>query len=285
VRLPRFTLHRPATLPEALTVLTEHGEDASPYAGGTELLLAMKYRILRYAHLVDLKRIPGLADVRLDSGELVLGALATHRTLERHPLVRRHLPVYAAMTSAIANVRVRAAGTLGGNLCFAEPHADPATLLAALDARVTIEGAAGPRDHMVDDFVIGPFETRRRMDEVVTRVSVPLVAGRRAAYVRFGHLERPTIGVAVAVAADADGRDITCARIRVGSVAGRPAPAPAAEQAVIGSPLDALSDVSREAARRAAEEVPVDADLHGSEDYKRHLVEVFVARALRQLEP
>jgi carbon-monoxide dehydrogenase medium subunit len=240
----------------------------------------MKHRVLRYGHLVDLKRVPGLADVALTDGALALGALATHRTLERHPLVRRHLPVYAEMSALIANVRVRAAGTLGGNLCFAEPHADPPALLAALDARLTLEGPAGSRQCPVDEFVVGPFETARAPGEVLTRVAVPLPAGRRAAYLRFGHLERPTIGVAVAV--DTDGGRVTGARIRVGSVGGRPAPASSAEAALAGADLADVAALAREAGRRAAEEVPVDADLRGAEDYKRHLVGVFVERALAQ---
>jgi carbon-monoxide dehydrogenase medium subunit len=280
VLLPRFTLHRPATIDEALALLADRGEDASPYAGGTELLLAMKHRVLRYADLVDLKRLPGLADVALADGALVMGALATHRTLERHPLVRRHLPVYADMTARIANVRVRAAGTLGGNLCFAEPHADPPALLAALDARLTLAGPGGRRECSVDQFVVGPFETARRPDELLARVAVPLPVGRRAAYVRFGHLERPTIGVA-AVLDTADGR-VVAARIRVGSVGGRPAAAPAAEAALAGIDVEAVGTVAGEAGRRAADEVPVDADIRGAEDYKRHLVAVFVERALQQ---
>jgi len=282
VLLPRFALHRPAAIADALAMLAEHGEDASPYAGGTELLLAMKHRVLRYAHLVDLKRVPGLAGVRVAGDTLVIGALATHRALERDPLVVRHLPAYAAMTAQIANVRVRAAGTLGGNLAFAEPHADPPALLAALDARVTVAGVDGTREHTMDEFVVGPFETRRAPGEILTHVTVPLVAGRRAAYVRFGHLERPTIGVAAVLTLDADGRTVRRARIRVGSVGGRPAAAVAAEQALTGVDAAAVPDVSRDAGRRAADEVPVDADLRGAEDYKRHLVGVFVERALRQ---
>jgi carbon-monoxide dehydrogenase medium subunit len=280
VLLPRFTLHRPRTLGEALALLAEHGDEAAPYAGGTELLLAMKHRVLRYAHLVDLKRVPGLGDVALAGGALVLGALATHRTLERDPLVRRHLPAYAAMSAQVANVRVRAAGTLGGNLCFAEPHADPPPLLAALDARVTLEGPDGRRDVPLDDFLVGAFDTCRAPGEVLTRVTVPLSPHRRVAYLRFGHLERPTIGVAVALETTADGRTITAAHIRVGAVGGRPAAAVAGERALAGVDLAGLGDVARDAAARASAEVPVDADLRGAADYKRHLVGVLVERAL-----
>ena len=144
--LPRFALHAPRTVGEAVDLLARHGEEATVYAGGTELLLAMKLRVLRYGHLIDVKRIPGLAEIAVRDGALALGALATHYALERHPLVARHLPAYAALSRAVANVRVRVAGTLGGNLCFAEPHADPPALLAALGAAVRLAGPDGERD-------------------------------------------------------------------------------------------------------------------------------------------
>ena len=115
--LPRFALHAPRTVGEAVDLLARHGEEATVYAGGTELLLAMKLRVLRYGHLIDVKRIPGLAEIAVRDGALALGALATHYALERHPLVARHLPAYAALSRAVANVRVRVAD--GRTLPFA----------------------------------------------------------------------------------------------------------------------------------------------------------------------
>jgi carbon-monoxide dehydrogenase medium subunit len=280
--LQRFVLHRPPSVKDAVALLAEHGDEATFYAGGTELLLAMKQRVLRYGHLVDLKRIPDLDAVAVDGDALVIGGLATHLALERHPLVRQHLPAYAALSWNIANIRVRAAGTLGGNLCFAEPHADPPALLAALGARVTLVGPAGSRRCPLDEFVTGPFDTVRAPEEVLTAVTVPLRRRRLVAYERFGHLERPTIGVAAVLDLTDDSRAVAAARIRVGAAGGRPAPAPAAEQALAGVPLAAVPDLAREAGRRGAEDVPVDADLHGAEDYKRHLVSVFIERALRK---
>lgn len=279
--LPRFALHRPRTVGEAVALLGRHGDDATIYAGGTELLLAMKLRVLRYGHLVDIKTIPELAQVALAGGELTIGALATHHALARHPLLLRHLPAYAALSAAVANVRVRVAGTLGGNLCFAEPHADPPALLAALGARVCLEGPDGVREIPVGEFVLGAFDTARRGDEVLTRIAVP-VAPRRVAYERFAHLERPAAGVAAVLALTPDGRAIETASVWVGAVGPRPAPAPAVGERVAGVPLTALEEVLPEAARRGAEACAVDEDVHGGEDYKRHLVRVLIERAIRR---
>jgi len=282
--LPRFALHRPATLDEAVDLLGRLGEEATVYAGGTELLLAMKQRVLRYTHLVDIKHVCGLADVALTAdGDLAVGALATHHRLEHHPLLQRHLPAYAAASRSVGNIRVRVAGTLGGNLCFAEPHADPPALLSALDAHVTLVGPAGTRELAVADFVVGPFETARQPDEVVSRVTIPVEAPRRCvAYERFGHLERPTAGVAAALDLSADGRTIRAARLWVGAVGPRPSALPTVAERLAGVHADALEDVLPAAARLGALAIPVDGDLHGSEDYKRHLVEVLVQRAVRR---
>jgi carbon-monoxide dehydrogenase medium subunit len=282
--LPRFALHTPSSLAEAIDLLGRYGEDATVYAGGTELLLAMKLGILRYGHLVDVKRIPALAEVALaEDGTVCIGALATHHALEHHPLLARRLAPYAALSRTVGNLRVRVAGTLGGNLCFAEPHADPPTFLAAVGARVTLVGPGGVREVSVADFVVGAFDTVRRPDEVLTRITIPGgPASRRIAYERFGHLERPTAGAAAALTMSADGRSIDAASVWVGSVTPRPSPMATVAERLAGVSVEALGDVLGTAASIDAEAVPIDGDLHGSEDYKRHLVQVLVERAVRR---
>src|SRR5919198_6773178 len=156
--LPRFTIDQPRTLAEASEMLLTYGEDGRAYAGGTELLLAMKQAGLRYSHLVDVKTIPGLDAIEERDSTLRIGALATHATLERSPLVRARLPTLAELEAHVANPRVRATGTLGGNLCFAEPHSDPATLLLCLDARLELVGPDGERELPIDEFLVGAYE-------------------------------------------------------------------------------------------------------------------------------
>src|SRR6185312_8684166 len=134
--LPPFDLHRARSLDEAHELLERYGEDAAVVCGGTELLLLLKLGFAAYGHLVDVKGIEELGGVRVDNGTLLIGATATHREIERSPAVLERLPALAAMERDVANIRVRNVGTLGGNLCFSDPHSDPATFLLTLDAEV-----------------------------------------------------------------------------------------------------------------------------------------------------
>jgi carbon-monoxide dehydrogenase medium subunit len=136
VTLPPFDLHRAGSVEEAHELLQRYGEDAAVVCGGTELLLLLKLGFAAYGHLVDVKGIGELGGIRSENGTLVIGATATHREVERSPVVLERLPALAAMERDVANIRVRNVGTLGGNLCFSDPHSDPATFLLALGGEV-----------------------------------------------------------------------------------------------------------------------------------------------------
>ncbi len=275
-----FELHEPTSVAEASDLLARHGDAARIYAGGTELILAMKEGLVHYEHLVNVKTIPGLAGVRLDGGTLKIGAATPHRVLEREPLVREHFPALARMEADVANVRVREVGTLGGNLCFAEPHADPGTLLQVFEAIVRLDRKGGGRTLPLGALFVGPFETVLEGDELLTEIVVPPLPPRSAAaYLKFGFLERPSVGVAVAVTLD-DGH-VAAARIAVGSVGPVPRRMPEAEARLQGTTVAdtaALEEAGR-IAGRAAEAIT---DLHGSADYKEHLVGVLLRRAFQQ---
>lgn len=280
-----FELHRPATADEACATLARLGDDAVPYAGGTELLLLMKEGLLRPRHLVDVKRIPGLDAVVREDRRLTIGATVTHRALERADAVRMHCPVLASVARHVANVRVRNVGTVGGNLAFADPHSDLATMLLALDASVDLVSPRGRRTLTLDAFVRGAWDTDRAPDELLTAVSFTPWAGQTAAaYVKFGLYERPTLGIAVTLLVEADERRRLCiadARIAVGCVNPRPARARDAEVRLLGAAVEDAEDVIAQVAARAADAADPADDLHGSADYKRHMVAVFTRRALR----
>jgi len=280
-----FALHRPASAEEACGLLSRLGEDAVPYAGGTELLLLMKEGLLRPRHLVDVKRIPGL-DAIVDGGaDVTIGAVVTHRAVERSAAVRARCPVLAAVARHVANIRVRNVGTVGGNLAFADPHSDLATLFLALDARVQLASPRGRRELSLDDFVRGPWETARAADELLTSVTLtPWPERTAAAYVKFGVHERPTLGVAVALRLEAAANgaaSVAEARLAIGCVDPRPARVPAAEARLRGCPVAELEDSVAEVGARAAASVDPADDLYGSADYKREMVAVFTRRALR----
>jgi carbon-monoxide dehydrogenase medium subunit len=276
----RFELHRPDSLGTALALLAEYGDDASPYAGGTELLIAMKARVVRFAHIVDIKRIAALRGVaaRADGG-LSIGALCTHHELAHDPLVRERLPAYARLSANIANIRVRVAGTLGGNLCFAEPHADPPALLCALGAEVVLARPQGERRLPLQDFILGELSTARTDQELLVRIEVPgQPAGACTAYRAFGHLERPAVGVAAVAVPDGKGY---AWRFFAGSICGRPTALTLLEQAMAGQPVaEALDSLDRNA-QTAVEQIEAYDDLRGGADYKRHLVTVLARRSAR----
>ena len=259
---------------------TRFGEDAAIYAGGTELLLAMKLGVARYALLIDVKHIPELQGITQTDGVVRIGAAVTHWDLERDATIARALPAFARLERNVANVRVRAAGTLAGNIAFAEPHADPPALLMALGARLAVQGAKGKRTVPLTEFVVGMYQTALGPDEIILAIEVPVpAAGRRASYVKFQILERPSVGVAVAGAVSREGRFTEAPAVFVGAVDEMPRrvdTAALAKAALDDQTADALAD----AARRAVEPV---ADLAGDADYKRHLVGVFARRALAAL--
>jgi carbon-monoxide dehydrogenase medium subunit len=283
VTLPPFDLHRPQSLEEATELADRYGEDAAFYCGGTELLLLLKLGFASFGHLVDLKHIEELEGVRTEDGELVIGAAVTHRELERSDLVQKRLPALTSMERRVANLRVREVGTLGGNLCFSDPHSDPATFLIALDAEVeSRRGGEAARRTPISDFVVGPYQTSLGAGEVLTAVRIPeLALGAAVVHAKFAFHERPTATVA-SLARIVEG-EVAEVRVAVGSVGARPVRAPAAEEVLTGASAE---DISREllaeaGERAAAAAAPVD-DATGSAEYKAQLVRVLVERTFRE---
>ena len=255
--LPRFTLHRPTKITDALELIDE---ESLPYCGGTELLLAMKAGLLRPAALVDLKGVDGLGAVTTAEGQVRIGAAATHDAVALSPDVRRQCPVLADVAQHVGNPRVRAQGTIGGNLCFAEPKSDLAPLLIALDASVELASTAGARTVAMADFVEGPYWTVRDEREILTAVIVP--PSRRSVYVKYQTMERPTVGIAL-VATDDRYRLVVGASCEIPTMFA----------------VASLDDID---ADDVADGIDPIADLTGSEEYKRHVTGVYVQRAINR---
>jgi carbon-monoxide dehydrogenase medium subunit len=275
--LRRFSMYQPKSIAEASEMLAEFGEKGRLYAGGTELLLAMKHDLLRYEHLVDVKTIPGLNKIELKDGALFIGATATHRAIERSPLVQQHVPVLAQMEKNVANVRVRASGTLGGNLCFAEPHSDPATLLLALGAKAHLQAKSKKRTVAIDQLITGSYETTLASDELLEAIEIPIATtNQRAAYLKYQLKERPTLGLALVL--DMDGDNIKQANVVVGSVSAVPTQSEKANRLLQGPKAHVEGQLAEAADALAQAADPVD-DLEGGADYKRHLIGVFLKRA------
>jgi len=280
--LSRFEIHQPASALEASQMLAHYGEDAGIYAGGTELLLAMKHSALNYRHLIDLKVVRGLNSIALLDSVLEIGATSTHRSIERSSIVRQHQPVLAEMESQVANVRVRATGTLGGNLCFAEPHSDPATLLLVLGGSVRIESEAGAREIPIGELIAGAYASNLQPGEILTKITVPrATASHRAAYMKFQIHERPTLGLGLWLETPDEGCTFKAARVAVGCVCPFPTRAAEAEKYLSGS-RDEVEKRLPEAASAIADAADLVDDHEGSAEYKRQLIYVFLRRVFRK---
>ena len=273
-----FSLHRPTGTREASELLVEYGDEAAFYCGGTELLAIAKMGLARASHLVDLKRIPELRGIERSDGMLRIGAAVTHREIETSATVLEAAPTMAAMERDIANIRVRHTGTLGGNVCFAEPHSDPTTFLAAWGAEVELQAIEARRRLSIDRFVLGAFETARRPEEVLVAIWLPDLPHRSTVShrkIRFNEYPAATVACRLTSRDDC----LWNCRVVVGSVGDIPTEVTSAGALLEGTRLEDAPAALQEAARLAARDCEPNEDLNGSVEYKRALVEVLVRRA------
>jgi aerobic carbon-monoxide dehydrogenase medium subunit len=245
-----FELLEPRTLREAITALDV--ADARPMSGGTAVMLMMKAGVLRPARLVSLRRL-GLEGIQAN-GTLSIGAMTSLRALEKSDAVRKGWPAITKTLRTLSNVRVRNVATVGGALAHGDPHMDLPPLLAALGARVTIAGPKGERALPVEEIYAGYLETTLKPGELITRVDVPALGKRRAAYLKCTTRSAddwPAVGVAV-VLGDED-------RIFVSAATDRP---------------------TRLASVNEVDKLNIEGDLHGSAAYKKQLLKVYLKRAI-----
>jgi len=274
-----FEYHSPATVREALDLLGRHKDDAKLLAGGHSLLPAMKLRLARPAHLVDLRKVPGLTGIKEDGGMLVIGAMTTHYQIESSPVVKAKCPVLAATAAMIGDPMVRNLGTIGGSLAHADPAADyPATIIA-LGAEMVAESPKGKRTIKADDFFKGLLTTSLADDEILTEVRVPVTAANTgAAYLKFPHPASRFAVVGVAAVVTVDGGKVSKASVGITGAGTHATRAKGVEAAIAGKAPDAAS--IQAAAEKAPDGVDVQADLQGSVEYKQHLLKVFAKRAI-----
>ncbi|MFL5800721.1 MAG: FAD binding domain-containing protein [Roseiflexaceae bacterium] len=275
-----FDYLAPGTLPEAIALLQQHGEDAKILAGGHSLIPLMKLRLAQPAFLIDINKIAGLSYIKEQGGELRIGALTREAELDASDLVRTRYLLLADTARVIADPLVRNMATVGGNLAHADPANDhPATMLA-YGATVVATGPSGQRVIPIAEFFTGLFATALASDEILSEIRIPTPpAHSGGAYMK---LERKvgdyaTAAVAAQITLDAGG---VCQYAGIGltAVDSVPVKAVRAEAALRGQPLS--DEAIRAAAQTASEECDPTADLRGSADYKRAMVKVLARRAL-----
>ena len=277
-----FDYHAPASVPEAIALLSRFGESAKVISGGQSLLPLLKLRLGTAEHLVDIGRIAGLEYVREEGGSLRIGGRTRESVLERSEIVRTRFPILLDTARVIADPLVRNRATVGGNLAHGDPANDhPATMLA-LRATVVAQGPNGERTIPIDRFFTGLFATALAADEILTEIRIPVPPNRSGgAYMK---LERKVGDYATAAAAaqvtlDGAGNftEVGLALTNAGPV---PVRASAAEDVLLGKRADDARIA--EAARRAAEAASPTADRRGSVEYKREMARVLAVRALKK---
>ncbi len=271
-----FIYVAPSTVDDAVATMAAD-PDARVLAGGQSLTPLLAMRLATPSTLVDLGRIPGLSGVTAVGDELHIGAMTTQSDLERSELVADHCPLLVAAIKHVGHPAIRARGTIGGSIAHADPAAELPAVMLALDARVVVVGLGGSREVAAKDLVVGAFTTALRHDEVIVGVRLPTrIDGWSFLEVsrRVGDFALALVAVTLAL----DDGVVTDARVAVGGATRSSARAVDAERSLVGSRIDEAA--AHEVARVAASELAMTADILGSADYRRHLVEVLVRRAV-----
>jgi aerobic carbon-monoxide dehydrogenase medium subunit len=270
-----FDYVAPASLEEAIRLLSEGGEDAKLLAGGHSLIPMMKLRLARPSLLIDLRHIGELRGIERANGDWRVGALTRHAELQAKP----ELGLASAVAATIADQQVRNRGTIGGSLAHGDSASDLPTVLLATDGAVVAWGPGGQREVAARDLFVDYLTTALEPTEVVTHVRLPALDGYTHAYEKFTRRAEDwaMVGVGALVRRGADG---SCEDVRVAftNMAWTPIRGYGVEEALRGGPLDA--DAIAHASEYAAEGTDSPGDLNATTGYKRHLARVLTRRAL-----
>jgi len=280
--MKKFKYLVPKTFDEAVSMHESYGERAMYIAGGTDVIVKAKQGKVAPDYLISLKHVKGLDQPRInpDTGELIIGAFTTHRTLETSTLIRQNYPIIHDAVQHIGSVQIRNVATIGGNLVNAVPSADGAIPLIALDGVAKIYGPDGTRTVDLSHFFEGPGQTVLKAGEILTEIIIPPRAPRTgSAYKKFGRraaMELPLIGVGVVLVMESESDVCQKARICLGVAAPTPLRTLGAEGFLNGKVID--ENVLAEAGWMAAEESRVRDSIRGQAWYRREMVAVFVRR-------
>jgi carbon-monoxide dehydrogenase medium subunit len=277
----QFNYEAPATIDEALTLLAQNPDVAKILAGGHSLIPAMKLRLAQPGLLVDIGRIKDLSYIREEGKQIGIGAMTTHYQIESSALLKEICPLLPECASHIGDVQVRNKGTIGGSVAHSDPAGDWPAAIIALDAQMIAVGKDGERAIKADDFFVDMLSTALGAGEILREIRILKPADR------FGHayqkVRHPAsgfavVGVAVALQMSADG-SCDSAGVGITGVASKAYRAGAVEKALQGKPLDEQTIAA--AAKHATSGIDPNSDLYASEDYRRHLAEIYTRRAIQ----
>jgi aerobic carbon-monoxide dehydrogenase medium subunit len=276
-----FSYHRPATVADAVKLLSTLGEEARPLAGGHSLVPMMKLRLATPEHLVDLHGIDGLKGIRHDGNSLVIGAMTTQHALLASDEIAKSIPILHETALQIADPQVRYCGTIGGNLANGDPGNDMPALMMTLGATYRLEGKSGGRDVAAADYYQGAYFTAIEPGELLTTVSIPVpAAGHGYAYEKLKRKVGDYATAAAAVVLTMAGGKVATCSIGLTNLSETPLLADAAAKAVVGTSLDAAT--LKKAAAAAVAIMSPAADARGPVEYRKHVGGIMVMRALQR---
>ena len=282
--MDNFEYFAVTSVKEANTLLSQYGEEAKVLSGGQSLITMMKQKLISPVVIIDIKGISDLDYIKYTNEDgLRIGGLTTHRSVEKSDIIREKFPMLAQMEYTLASVAVRNWGTVGGNLCSADPASDLAPTLIALNAEVTLTGPDTKRVVALDEFFADSFETIMKTDEILTEIHIPKAVMNGGIFIKFALRETDlaVVSVATHLTLKEFSHD-TCDDIRIvmGAVNSFPSRIKRAEELIRGQKItDALIE---KAARAASEDIQPTSDMNGKEEFKRNIAKVLVERTVKE---
>ncbi|QNK81197.1 xanthine dehydrogenase family protein subunit M [Nakamurella sp. PAMC28650] len=273
-----FDYTAPATVEEAIAALVEAGDEGKILAGGQSLVPVLRLRLAGPGMIIDLRKISELTGVRLDGGDVVIGAMTTHHDVVVDPIVKEHLSLLSMTSATVADPQVRHRGTLGGALVHADPAGDLGAVAVALEAVFEIAGPDGRRSVTAADFFQDYFTTALAEDELLVSIRFPSYAGWGARYEKFTRVAQSWSIVSVAAAVKVVDGVVAEARVGLTNMGPVPIRAVSVEAALVGGPASAAA-IKAAAASAADGTSPVD-DTSAAADYREHLARVLTERAV-----
>jgi carbon-monoxide dehydrogenase medium subunit len=282
VKPPPFLYLRPETLDEALTQLAEHGDEAKVLAGGQSLVPLLNFRLARPTVLIDLNLVRELTQLGREDGVLRVGAMVRQRTAERAAEVAEACPLIPRALHHVGHVQIRYRGTIGGSFAHADPAAELPAVSLVTGAEIVARSVRGHRTIAADGFFLGPFTTALEPDEILTEVRFGPTDGARVAFIEMARRVGDfALGGVAAVVRFGDGSTVSDVRLAALGMGAEPHRLAEAEAAVRGRAI--TDEVRRDAAAAASRESDPLGDVHADAEYRRELVGVLVARALKEV--
>ena len=274
-----FDYHRPASLNEALGLMSTLDSDARVIAGGHSLIPMMKLRLATPTHLVDLAAVPELKGVRRDGLDIVIGAMTTQHQVIADPIVAADAPILKETAVLIADPQVRYFGTIGGNVANGDPGNDMPAVMMALNARYVLKSAKGEREVAARGYYNSAYDTAAKPGEILTAIRFAAPPAHHGyAYEKLKRKVGDYATAAAAVILTVSGGKIATCAIALTNVADTAIYAEAAAKAVVGSSLEKSALAAAVSAAEAA--TSPGADGRGSAEYKTKMAGVMTARAL-----